>query len=365
MTAERPLVLIAAGGTGGHVYPALAVATELLDRGYRVAWVGTRRGLESRVVPAAGLTLYTLPVRGIRGKSRLQKLFGAIVLVAATLRSLWLVLRLRPACVLGLGGFASGPAGLAARVLRKPLVIHEQNAIAGTANRMLARVANRILAGFPGAFAAGVDYEVPGNPLRKELVAAAAESTYAYAGERPLNVLVLGGSLGAAPINDALPGMVRRLARGGAPGFVVRHQTGTAHIDAVRARYGDLLGSAVSVVPYIEDMAEAYRWSDLVLCRAGALTVSELALMGRPSILVPLPQAIDDHQTMNARILSTRGAAVILPQSQMDAYKLCTLLREFVAEPRKLQAMANAAAAQATPHAAQRVADCCEELMRD
>ena len=362
MTATSPLVLIAAGGTGGHVYPALAVATELLARGYRVEWVGTKRGLENRVVPEAGFRLHTLPVRGIRGKSLLHKLRAAIVLVAGVVRALWLLLWLRPACVVGLGGFASGPAGLAAWLLRKPLLIHEQNARAGTTNRMLVRFARRVLAGFPGAFAANIDYEVPGNPLRRELVAA-AEVVYDYDGQRPLNLLVLGGSLGAAPINDSLPGMVRRLARDAGSGFVIRHQTGEAHIEGVRERYGDLLGPAVSVVPYIEDMAEAYRWADLVICRAGALTISELALMGRPAILVPLPHAIDDHQTMNARTLSTRGAALIILQNQMDAYKLCTLVREFMAQPQKLKAMALAAAGQATPRAAERVADCCEELM--
>ncbi|MEZ5568185.1 MAG: undecaprenyldiphospho-muramoylpentapeptide beta-N-acetylglucosaminyltransferase [Halioglobus sp.] len=360
---NAPLVLIAAGGTGGHVYPALAVADELLQRGYRVEWVGTRRGLENRVVPEAGITLHTLPVRGLRGKSVLYKLRAAIVLVMAVVRALCLLLRRRPACVVGLGGFASGPAGVAAWLLRKPLVIHEQNALAGTTNRMLQRFAKRILAGFPGAFGPGVDYEVPGNPLRRELVDAAANLHYDYDGQRPLNLLVLGGSLGAAPINDSMPGMVRRLMRDGGAGFAIRHQTGELHIDVVRERYGDLLGPTVRVEPFIEDMAEAYAWADLVLCRAGALTISELALMGRPSILVPLPHAIDDHQTLNARTLSTHGAAVIILQNQMDAYKLCTLLRDFMADPGKLRAMAAAAAAQATPHAAEHVADCCEALI--
>jgi len=361
--AAAPLVLMTAGGTGGHVYPALAVAQDLLLRGYRVHWVGTRRGLEHRVVPAAGITLHCLPVQGLRGKSFLHRLAGVFALVLAAGGALWLVLRLRPRCVVGMGGYAAGPAGIAAWLLRRPLLIHEQNAVAGTTNRMLAPLARRIVAGFPGAFGPRRNCTVTGNPLRRELLEAGAGATYDFDGARPLRLLVLGGSLGAAPINEVLPGMVRRLERTSPGAVAVLHQTGEAHLETTRARYGSLIGRDVRIEPFIDDMVSAYLWADLVLCRAGALTVAELAAMGRPSILVPLPQAIDDHQTANARSLGAVGAALVLLQNQLDAYKLASLLREFIAEPERLARMSAAARSAATPEATRRVAGYCEELI--
>ncbi len=363
-TARQPLVLMMAGGTGGHVYPALAVARDLLGRGYRVEWVGTRRGLEHRVVPAAGIRLHFLPVRGVRGKNLLHKLLGALFLLLASARALWLVLRLAPRCVVGMGGYVAGPAGVAAWLWRKPLLIHEQNAVAGTTNRMLAPLASRILAGFPGAFGPDVNHEVVGNPVRRELVEAAAAHPYHYAGDRPLRLLVLGGSLGALPINEVLPGAVRALSGDtSAAQLEVWHQAGDAHAEAVRASYGALADAAVRVAPFIEDMAAAYAWADLVVCRAGALTVSELAVMGRPAILVPLPHAIDDHQSANARSLTGCGAAILLRQVDMTAQSLAQLLRGLLAEPGQLAAMAAAALAAARPDATARVGDCCEELI--
>lgn len=363
MAAQQSLVLMMAGGTGGHVYPALAVATELMGRGYRVEWVGTERGLEHRVVPAAGITLHCLPVRGVRGKSVLHKLLGLLLLVLASLQALWLVFRLAPSCVVGMGGYVAGPAGVAAWLLRKPLLIHEQNAVAGTTNRMLAPLATRVVAGFPGAFATDIDYTVLGNPLRRELVAAGAANHYDYIGQRPLRLLVLGGSLGARPINTVLPGAVHLLAQDRATQMEVWHQAGDAHADVVRDSYADLLDKGVKVSPFIDDMAEAYAWADLVLCRAGALTVAELAIMGRPAVLVPLPQAIDDHQTANARSLADRGAAVLLRQDEMTEKSLAESLGSYMAEPQRLATMAAAALAAATPDAAERVSDCCEELI--
>jgi UDP-N-acetylglucosamine--N-acetylmuramyl-(pentapeptide) pyrophosphoryl-undecaprenol N-acetylglucosamine transferase len=242
MAAQQPLVLMMAGGTGGHVYPALAVASELIARGYRVEWVGTARGLEHRVVPAAGIVLHCLSVRGVRGKSVLHKLFGLLLLSLASLQALWLVFRRAPHCVVGMGGYAAGPAGVAAWLLRKPLLIHEQNAVAGTTNRMLAPLANKIVSGFPGAFRDAIEYTVLGNPVRPELVIAGAASHYDYNGQRVLRLLVLGGSLGALPINEVIPGVVRKLTQGGAAGIEVWHQTGEAHAAAVRDSYGSLLG---------------------------------------------------------------------------------------------------------------------------
>jgi UDP-N-acetylglucosamine--N-acetylmuramyl-(pentapeptide) pyrophosphoryl-undecaprenol N-acetylglucosamine transferase len=361
VAALQPLVLMMAGGTGGHVYPALAVATELMERGYRVEWVGTERGLEHRVVPAAGILLHCLPVRGLRGKGLLDKLLSVSNLLLASVEALWLVFRLAPRCVVGMGGYVAGPAGVAAWLLRKPLVIHEQNAVAGTTNRMLAPLATKILAGFSGAFAEGVSVEVPGNPVRRELVSAGAAATYDYDGSRPLRLLVLGGSLGARPINQVIPGVVRSLA--GASTIEVWHQSGDAHLEEVRADYGSLLANTVRVEPFIEDMDKAYAWADLVVCRAGALTVAELSIMGRPAILVPLPHAIDDHQSANARSLTECGAATLLRQDDMDEASLAGLLKEYLADPGRLAVMAAASRAAGTPAAAQRVSDCCEELM--
>jgi UDP-N-acetylglucosamine--N-acetylmuramyl-(pentapeptide) pyrophosphoryl-undecaprenol N-acetylglucosamine transferase len=358
---SAPLVLMTAGGTGGHVYPALAVASELLARGLRVEWVGTERGLEHRVVPAAGITLHCLPVRGVRGKSAFSKVAGLWFVLVASLQALLLLRRLAPRCVVGMGGYVAGPAGVAAWLLRKPLVIHEQNAVAGTTNRLLAPLASRVMTAFPGAFREQVACTVIGNPVRRALVEAGASRHYDYSGQRPLRLLVLGGSLGAQAINEVLPGTLRAVREMGLQ-LDVWHQSGVAHIDTVRQSYGEL-ADAVRLAPFIEDMAEAYLWADLVLCRAGALTVSELAVMGCPAILVPLPNAIDDHQSANARSLSERGAAILLPQGEMSAASLSRSLRSYIEHPALLAGMAASAAAAATPDAAQRVSDCCEELI--
>ena len=361
--SRAPLVLVGAGGTGGHVYPALAVALELRERGYRIAWVGTRAGLEARVVPEHDIEMHYLPVRGVRGKSFGQKVRALFMLTIAVTRGTWLVLRQRPACVMGMGGYAAGPAGIAAWLLRKPLLIHEQNALAGTTNRMLAPFARRIVAGFSGAFGEEREPLVTGNPVRSDLVAAGSRPHYDYDGTRPLRLLVLGGSLGAAPINVILPGTLRRMLRDRHGSLEVWHQTGAAHHEEMEERYAGMRDVSAKVVPFIEDMAAAYQWADIVLCRAGALTVSELAVMGRPSILVPLPQAVDDHQTLNAKWLANTGAAFVMLQSQLDAYSLGDLLERLMDDPQELAAMSEAAYAAATPDATRRIADCCEELI--
>lgn len=363
MAAEKPLIMMMAGGTGGHVYPALAVALELLSRGYRVEWIGTARGLEHRVVPAAGITLHCLSMRGVRGKSVFDKLLAVLFLVIAVLQALWLVLRRGPRCVVGMGGYVSGPAGVAAWMLRKPLVIHEQNAVAGTTNRLLAPLATSIVAGFPGAFDNKIKYTVLGNPIRRELLQARADSTYDYSGQRPLRLLVVGGSLGARPINNVMPQAIKRLLEGEKIAIEVWHQTGEGHDDGVRRAYGPLLDRGVCVAPYIENMAEAYSWADLVLCRCGALTITELCIVGRPAILVPLPHAIDDHQTANAGVLTDCGGAVLLRQRDLDVQSVLSLLQEFLRTPQRLSAMAAAAFAAAAPDAAERVSNCCEELV--
>jgi UDP-N-acetylglucosamine--N-acetylmuramyl-(pentapeptide) pyrophosphoryl-undecaprenol N-acetylglucosamine transferase len=358
---KAPLILIMAGGTGGHVYPALAVAGELRDRGYGVEWVGTSRGLEQRVVPAAGITLHHLAVRGVRGKGILDRLLGLVSLALASLQALWLVIRRWPVCVVGMGGYVAGPDGIAAWLLRRPLLIHEQNAVAGTTNRMLAPFADKVIAGFPAAFSSDVCVEVLGNPVRAELVRAGEQQHYDFDGQRAMRLLILGGSLGAKPLNDTLPATVARLLSEGAE-LEVWHQAGDAHADSVGQAYGES-SERVRVAPFIEDMAAAYAWADLVVCRAGALTVAELAIMGRPSILVPLPHAIDDHQTANARSLADRGGAILLRQADMSVDLLVRQLQSYIEYPKLLMTMASAAHSVATPDAAKTVADRCEELI--
>ena len=365
MTASaQPLVLMMAGGTGGHVYPALAVAAELRDRGYAVEWVGTRRGLEARVVPAAGIVLHCLSVRGVRGKNLLHTLLGLWLLCWSMVQALWLVLRLSPKCVVGMGGYAAGPAGFAAWLLRKPLLIHEQNAVAGTTNRLLAPLASTVVAGFPGAFKDDSEFRVLGNPVRRELLQAATANPWDYSGQRSLRLLVVGGSLGARPLNELVPVAVAKVADAAIdPGLEVWHQSGEAHLEVVRATYGERLENGVKVTAFIEDMAAAYSWADLVVCRAGALTVAELAIMGRPALLVPLPHAIDDHQTWNARALTDHGGGILLRQSELTADSLAATMQSYLSHPQRLAAMAAAAAETALPGATAAVADCCEELL--
>lgn len=361
---KQPMVLMMAGGTGGHVYPALAVATELLSRGYRIEWVGTKRGLESRVVPDAGILLHHLAVRGVRGKGIADKVMALIALGIASLQALWVVIRRAPSCVVGMGGYVAGPAGVAAWLLRKPLLIHEQNAVAGTTNRMLAPLATRVAAGFAGAFSgsrsATLNPVVLGNPVRRELLLARETVTYDYDGQRPLRLLVVGGSLGAQAINAVVPQLFAAMAE---EQLELWHQTGSAHYADVVAAYSETLPSAARVAPFIEDMEAAYTWADVVLCRAGALTVAELAVMGRPAILIPLPSAIDDHQSANALALTKVGAAQLLPQRELNADALVAMLRQWMAQPEVLQAMARASFESAIPEAAQHVSDLCEELL--
>jgi UDP-N-acetylglucosamine--N-acetylmuramyl-(pentapeptide) pyrophosphoryl-undecaprenol N-acetylglucosamine transferase len=353
-------VAIFAGGTGGHVYPALAVASELASRGYAIDWFGTERGLEARVVPEAGLPLHLIRVSGIRGKGVLARLRGLFSVGLALLQSLGTLMRLRPACALGMGGYVSGPAGLAAWLLRVPLVIHEQNSVAGTTNRLLRRFARAVCTAYPNAFGAQTATRQVGNPVRAELLADGA-APYAFDGSRPLRLFVVGGSLGARAINEVLPAALQALPDDCR--VELRHQTGPAHADAVAALYGEQAGE-VEILPYVEDMAAAYRWADLVLCRAGALTLAELTIIGRPAILVPLPNAIDNHQAHNAAWLAEAGGAVVLPQADMDAAAVAALVAELAASPARLASMAAAAVEAGSPRATAEVADICEEVRR-
>lgn len=357
MTAS-PTIFVLAGGTGGHVYPALAVALALRERGYGPRWVGTARGLEARVVPAEGITLHTLPMRGVRGKSVMRQVQAVALLTVSVLWSLVLVLRYRPRVVIGMGGYASVPAAVAAWLCRRPLLLQEQNAVAGSANRFLARFARCVTTGFPGVLTEHADARYLGNPVRAEVLAVATTHPWNWSGERPLRILVLGGSLGAQPLNEIVPDVAARLGTR----CQWWHQCGEAHVEAVRTAWARRAQVDCRIEAFIGDMAAAYAWADCVLCRSGALTVAELAATGRPSILVPLPHAIDDHQTANAAFLADAGAAVLLPQADM-ASGLATTLEALAASPARLAAMATAAHQQARPDATRAIADCAEELM--
>ena len=349
-------VLIMAGGTGGHVFPALACAHEFQSRGYKVHWLGTPRGIENEVVPAAGLPLHLIEVSGLRGKS-----VGSLLKAPwQLLRSLWQARRvmrqLQPVCVLGLGGYVTGPGGLAARLAGVPLVIHEQNAVAGTANRSLAPFAARVCEAFPGTFAASDKRRTTGNPVRTELFLETPRDSLA---DRRPRLLVLGGSLGAEPLNKLLPDALAQVSSELRP--EVFHQAGKQHADITRERY-EAAGVAAQVAPFIKDMASAYAWADLVICRAGALTVCELAAAGLPSFLVPLPHAIDDHQTHNAEYLAKEGAALLLPQATTDAAALAAQLTEVLMQPEKLKAMGATARRLSRPDATRTVVDICLEV---
>lgn len=355
---ERP-VLIMAGGTGGHVFPALAVADELSARGVAVSWLGTERGLEARVVPAAGYPLETMLVTGLRGKGVLRLLTAPFMLAAALFQALRIELRLRPRAVLGMGGFASGPGGMVAWLLRIPLLIHEQNSIAGMTNRWLAPFARRVLEAFPGSLPARYRPTHTGNPIRGAITAVESPERRFAGRSGPLRLLVVGGSLGANALNTNVPAALRMLPGGMA--VTVHHQTGAADLDGVTTSYRKA-GMAARVDAFVEDMAAAYAWADLVICRSGALTVAEIAVVGVPAILVPFPHATDDHQTANARYLADAGAAVLLPQSQLTPEGLAALLDDLGGQREMLQEMAGRARQLAMPDAARRVAELCLQV---
>ncbi len=354
-------VLIMAGGTGGHVFPALALARLLRAASHEVVWLGTPKGLEARVVPAEGFPIEWLSMSGLRGKGAATMLFAPFKLLQSIWQALGVLRRRQPRLVIGFGGFVTGPGGVAAWLTRRPLVIHEQNAIAGYSNRVLARLARRVLSAFPGAFPPGVLAEVLGNPVRAEILA--QESPVVRFGRREgtLRLLVVGGSLGASRLNAVVPVAVARLANAGIP-LQVRHQAGERGIDAARAAYAEA-GFTADVSAFIEDMARAYADADLVICRAGALTISELAAVGVASVLVPFPAAVDDHQTCNAQFLVREGAAVLIADRDLTAERLATTLRELCADRGKLLAMAERARLVAKPRAAEDLAAVCLEML--
>lgn len=350
-------ILVMAGGTGGHVFPALAVAREMRDRGVAVTWLGTRRGIEAELVPANDFPIEFIEVSGFRGKGLAAKLVAPVQILRAVGQALAILRRLRPQAALGLGGFASGPGGLAARLLGVPLVIHEQNAVAGTTNRILAKIARRVLEAFPNTLPNG---EHCGNPVRKEISALPDPVARQVGGHQPARLLVLGGSLGALAINRMVPRALALIAPDQRPR--VLHQCGRRHQAVTEAAYREA-GVEAEIKPFVEDMAAAYGWADLVLCRSGALTVSELACAGVGSLLVPFPHAIDDHQTRNGEWLVLQGAARLVQESDLNPELLSGKLTELLGDADQLQAMARNARDLCLADAACAVADVCEEVM--
>jgi UDP-N-acetylglucosamine--N-acetylmuramyl-(pentapeptide) pyrophosphoryl-undecaprenol N-acetylglucosamine transferase len=357
----RGPILIMAGGTGGHVFPALALARLLRERSLEVVWLGTERGLEARVIPAEGIPLERLTVTGLRGKGLLAWLAAPFRLTLALAQALAVMRRHRPIVVVGLGGFVSGPGGVAAWLTRRPLIIHEQNAVAGFTNRCLAHLARVVLEAFPDSFGHEVRARVIGNPVRADISAVPPPPVRFASRAGPVRLLVFGGSQGAARLNAVVPFALARLA--GRIGFEVRHQAGERWLEEARASYARA-GVHADVQPFIADMAQAYEWADLVVCRAGALTVSELAAAGVAAVLVPFPGAVDDHQAYNAQYLVRAGAAVVIADRELTAERLAAELERLSGGRGKLLAMAERARQQAMPRAAEELADSCLALMR-
>lgn len=349
-------VMIMAGGTGGHVFPALAVAQALRAESHEVTWMGTRNGLEAAVVPAAGFEIDWVSVSGLRGKGFVAWMLAPFKLLFALVQSLVILRRRQPQVVLGMGGFVSGPGGLAARILHRPLVIHEQNAVAGMTNRWLSRIATTALEAFPYSFPHYVGASLVGNPLRENIAALnPPETRLAERAARP-KLLIVGGSQGALILNKIVPEAVGLLAADERP--LIWHQAGEQTEAIAREAYVQA-GIDARVDAFIVNMAEAYAWADLVICRAGALTVSELAAAGLPAIFVPFPSAVDDHQTHNARYLVDANAGLLLPQDELTAENLSVTLRELLANRKQLEEMAERARARAMTDSTMRVKCAC------
>jgi UDP-N-acetylglucosamine--N-acetylmuramyl-(pentapeptide) pyrophosphoryl-undecaprenol N-acetylglucosamine transferase len=350
--------MIMAGGTGGHVFPALAVAEELRDRGWDVTWMGTPDSFESHTVPKYDFPLETISAYRLRGQGMAGLLLAPFRLLKAMAQARRILRRVKPQLVLGMGGFVTGPGGLVSKVLGIPLVIHEQNTIPGLTNRWLAKVAAQVLQAFPDSFPKKVGAIVTGNPVRQEITAVAPPQVRMSKRRGPTRVLIVGGSLGALALNQKLPPVFAKLKFP----LAVRHQAGRGKAESTLELYP--LSVNATVTEFIDDMADALAWADLVICRAGALTVSELAAVGVASVLVPFPHAVDDHQTRNAHYLVDNGAAILMPQSEMDESRLLSQLGSFVGHREVLKEMAIKARQLSRPDATGTVADYCEKQVK-
>lgn len=351
-------VMILAGGTGGHVFPALAVAHELRERGVPVVWVGTEKGIESKVVPAAGFSLATMRVQGLRRKGFFQYLRAPFIILQAAYQSLRILLQYKPCALLGMGGFVAGPCALVGVLLRKPLIIHEQNAIVGLTNRILAPFSDVMFTGFPIKHK-NHKLEYTGNPVRKALLGIAGPEQRFAQRSGAKRILVLGGSQGSSALNNLVPDALRLLPH--TSQVEVWHQTGANGLKTVQAKYTSH-NIQNKVEAFIDEVDHAYAWADLIICRSGAITLAEIAIVGLGAVLVPYPFAVDDHQTANARAYVAEGAAYLMSENELDANKLSDLLANILNDSKQLLAMACAAHRLGRANASKRVADECMQL---
>ena len=352
-----PRILIMAGGTGGHVFPALAVADELRSRQCDVFWMGTKKGIEAKLVPTAGYPISYISVQGLRGNGIVGWLLAPFKLIKAVAEAISAIKQIKPDVVLGLGGFASGPGGVAARLMSKPLVIHEQNAIPGLTNKLLSVIAQRVLQGFPNSFSVSRQAEWVGNPVRATIETLLEPESRLAERSGPVRVLVLGGSLGAKSLNTVLPEAFSLIE----DELVIKHQCGVRHLDDCQQNYAAANVEA-QVMAFIDDMAEVYAWADVVICRAGALTIAEVSAAGVASLLIPYPYAVDDHQTHNASALVEAGAAKLMQESNLTVTSVVSEINELVTRRETLLEMAKRARSQARNGTAQQIADICMEV---
>ncbi len=343
-------IIIMAGGTGGHVFPALAVAQYLVAQGWDVSWLGTKRGMESHVVPDNNLEIDWLAVEGLRGKGWGAKVKSGVLLIQSFFQAFSVFAKRKPDVVLGFGGYVAGPGGLIAKLMGIALVIHEQNRVPGTTNRLLMNKANKVLQAFPESFSADINALFTGNPLRTEFSGFPEKQLWNAALDRDFRILVVGGSQGAKILNDIVPIAAEKLDK-----LAIKHQTGVASFKAVAEKYKKITANAQAVA-FIDDMAAAYQWADMIICRSGAMTVSEVAAAGLPAIFIPLPHAIDDHQTANAHYLVDAGAGILLPQSELNVESLLGAIKEIQGS---LKAMCLAAKTKAKLDATAVVAEHC------
>ena len=351
-------VLIMAGGTGGHIFPGLAVADSLRRKDIPVRWLGAQGGMEATTIPAAGIDLDLVAISGLRGKGLMRWIRMPFMLARAVWQARRLLAANRPACAVSFGGYAAAPGGIAAWTRGIPVLVHEQNRIPGMTNRLLSRFSKKVLQGFPGTFPEDMGAIDSGNPVRSDVAALPEPQTRLADREGPIRVLITGGSQGAQVLNLVVPAALKLLPE--SIEFEVRHQAGAKRVDEALDAYAEA-GVDTDVQPFISDMAEAYAWADLVICRSGALTVAELAAAGVASVLVPYAYAVDDHQTRNAEYLADAGAAIILPQATFDAQVLATALEPLLSDRAVLVSMAIAARQQALPDAADKVVEACSE----
>ncbi|MCB6183496.1 undecaprenyldiphospho-muramoylpentapeptide beta-N-acetylglucosaminyltransferase [Leeia sp. TBRC 13508] len=351
--------LIMAAGTGGHIFPALAVADALSSKGWKIVWLGTIGGMENRLVANKGYPIVQLEMKGVRGNGIVRKLMAPAMLAKSVLQARKAIQVHRPSLVVGFGGYVCGPGAVAAKLSGIPLVIHEQNAIAGMTNRLAAKMAKLILQAFPKAFEAASNVRTVGNPVRDAICQIQSPALRYENRQGALNLLVVGGSLGAKALNEVVPAAIALLPTEMRPR--ITHQSGEKQIAELRANY-EAAGVGAEAVPFIEDMASALAAADVVICRAGALTVSELAVAGVPGIYVPLPHAVDDHQTANAKSLTENDAGWLLPQSSLNANSLAALLQGLTREELKRRAMN--ARQLGLPHATDMVVVACEEVAK-